>query len=199
MCCHMNRIRHLRKLKSWSAADLAARVGTTQPTIQRLEKGQQALTVEWMQRIAKALSVTPADLLETALVAGLETELEPVPLSNDPEAQRALFQRGLKRFRVTGESLISLGVRPGASYLFDTSAARLKAVRTGDIVAAEAIDFETMATPALIVRQFMAPGLLTTNKPGRNAAFSIGDDSVQARIVGVMEPPTPAADGDPAL
>ena len=60
-----NRIRALRDARSWSQQQLAeaVRPKTTQPTIDRLEKGKRKLTQEWMQKIGVALEVEPAGLL----------------------------------------------------------------------------------------------------------------------------------------
>jgi transcriptional regulator with XRE-family HTH domain len=59
-----NRIRHFRQAKGLKTEELAAQVGSTQATISRLEQGKQALTVEWLYRLAPVLGVRPVDLLE---------------------------------------------------------------------------------------------------------------------------------------
>ncbi len=58
-----NRIRELRLARGYSQKELAERANTTQPTIDRLEKGDRGLDTDWMDALAKALDVTPADLL----------------------------------------------------------------------------------------------------------------------------------------
>jgi phage repressor protein C with HTH and peptisase S24 domain len=58
-----NRIASLRQARGWSQEELAKLVGTTNQQIGRLESGARRLTVEWMNRISRALGVVPADLL----------------------------------------------------------------------------------------------------------------------------------------
>lgn len=61
-----NRIRELRmahKPKRLSQEALGNLIGTSKMTISDLEKGNMALTQDYMRRIANALGVMPADLL----------------------------------------------------------------------------------------------------------------------------------------
>lgn len=59
----MNMIRSLREKLDISQEKLAARVGTSQPQIKRLEAGERKLTKEWAERIAPHLGVNPEELL----------------------------------------------------------------------------------------------------------------------------------------
>ncbi len=77
-----NRIRELRAARSWSQDTLALAVGCAKPTISDLERGNMQLTVDWMRKIAWALDVTPADLLN----------LDDHPMSLSP-AERELIER----------------------------------------------------------------------------------------------------------
>lgn len=61
-----NRIAELRQALGWSQEDLAKKAGTTNQQIGRLESGTRRLTVDWMERVSRALGVTPAELLEPA-------------------------------------------------------------------------------------------------------------------------------------
>ena len=61
----MNRIEEFRKNKKWTAKHLAELVGTSAPQIFRLEKGERKLSQDWMERIAKVLECTPADLISS--------------------------------------------------------------------------------------------------------------------------------------
>lgn len=58
-----NRIAVLRRERGLSLTALAAAVGTTKAQIQKLERGDRRLTLDWMQRIAPALKVRISDLL----------------------------------------------------------------------------------------------------------------------------------------
>ena len=59
-----NRIRELRQQKGWTAEDLAKVIGSTHATVSRLEQNKQALTTDWIYKIAFALGVRPADILQ---------------------------------------------------------------------------------------------------------------------------------------
>jgi len=58
-----NRLREFRDLAGLSMQALADRVGTTAPQINKLEKGERRLTLDWMTRLATALGIEPKDLL----------------------------------------------------------------------------------------------------------------------------------------
>ncbi|WP_255351614.1 helix-turn-helix domain-containing protein [Novosphingobium sp. ST904] len=60
-----NRIRELRSQTNprLSQEALGQMIGVSKVTISDLERGEMALTVDYMRRIADALRVTPADLL----------------------------------------------------------------------------------------------------------------------------------------
>lgn len=66
-----NRIKELREKKGWSMQRLADEVeGTSKQQISKLEKSQRGLTLEWMERLARAFSVRPADLISEEPAAG---------------------------------------------------------------------------------------------------------------------------------
>ncbi|MFQ3595674.1 MAG: helix-turn-helix transcriptional regulator [Sphingomonadaceae bacterium] len=60
-----SRLREIRKASGLTLAELAARCDppTTAVTIGRLETGMRRLSVPWLERLAKALDIEPADLL----------------------------------------------------------------------------------------------------------------------------------------
>lgn len=59
-------IREIRRAKRLTLADVAARCDppTTAQTIGRLETGTRTVSVDWLNRIAKALGATAADLVK---------------------------------------------------------------------------------------------------------------------------------------
>lgn len=69
----MNRIREWRQKRGWSLQQLAEASDTTRAQIDKLERGERRLTVDWMIRLAKPLECLPADLLP-ALVPGAVPE-----------------------------------------------------------------------------------------------------------------------------
>jgi transcriptional regulator with XRE-family HTH domain len=58
-----NRIREIRKQKDITQVELAKKLGITQGGIQKLERGERCLTVEWMRKIADALDCKAYELL----------------------------------------------------------------------------------------------------------------------------------------
>lgn len=58
-----NRIKDWRLKRGWSMQQLAEAAATTRSQIDKLERGERRLTVDWMQRIAGPLGCAPADLL----------------------------------------------------------------------------------------------------------------------------------------
>ena len=64
-----NRIGILRVEKGLSLTDLARLAGTTKAQIQKLERGERRLSLQWMSRLARALGVKMSDLLPEDTVA----------------------------------------------------------------------------------------------------------------------------------
>lgn len=64
-----NRIGILRVEKGLSLTDLARLAGTTKAQIQKLERGERRLSLQWMSRLARALNVKMSDLLPEDTVA----------------------------------------------------------------------------------------------------------------------------------
>lgn len=60
-----NRIRHVRKSKGLTQAQLAHLVGSTAATISRLETTDMTLSTKWVERLGIALDILPGDLLIT--------------------------------------------------------------------------------------------------------------------------------------
>jgi transcriptional regulator with XRE-family HTH domain len=62
-----SRIREVRRAKKLTLADIAARCqpATTAQTIGRLETGMRRLTLPWLNRLAAAMDVEPAELMVT--------------------------------------------------------------------------------------------------------------------------------------
>ena len=58
-----NRIKEIRLQKNMTTNDVAERAGTTFQQVSRLERGERSLDTEWMEKISKALSVQPVELL----------------------------------------------------------------------------------------------------------------------------------------
>lgn len=63
-CRMTTRIREIRKGKGLTLEALAKAVGTTAQTIQRLETNNMTVSIDWLTRIAAALGMSPAALLQ---------------------------------------------------------------------------------------------------------------------------------------
>lgn len=58
----MKNVRKFRESRGWTAAELAERAGTSQPTITRMERGNTSVSLNMILAVAKALGV-PAWML----------------------------------------------------------------------------------------------------------------------------------------
>jgi transcriptional regulator with XRE-family HTH domain len=59
-----NRIRHYRKRRGMTLAQVAGQLGTTPQTVSRLETEAMTLSMDWLRRFADIFDVHVADLLE---------------------------------------------------------------------------------------------------------------------------------------
>lgn len=182
----MNRIRELREARGLTGKQLAEMVGTTQETISRLETGRRKLTHDWMRLIAKALGVTPADLITAPELQDVLEDVEPHTSALEPHVSRAIQARNLATWRITTDALENIGLEPGGVRLFDLSDAAIAAVRTGDVVLLELRDTRRDVPPKMVLRQFVAPNLIITNRRSTNIAVSMDHRHFTAHIVGVM-------------
>lgn len=127
-------IKRLRERRGMSRPQFGARLNppTSGQQIEKLEKGQRALTVDWIERIAVALDVDPA-----ALVAGESGEFSLTPQVAD-EVSRSLARvvlKGVEPDRATVEVLSLM-----LTELFEMFA-RHPATRADIQAARPAIDF----------------------------------------------------------
>ena len=93
-----NRLRELRKAAGFRQADLAARVGMSQPTLSQIERGNLPLNVNWMRLFSAVLGCAPVDLLTVADNPDRLSEEERrfvVFLRTAGDAERALVARML--------------------------------------------------------------------------------------------------------
>ena len=79
------RIRHTRKGRGLTLAQIATACGTTSQSVQRLEAGGMTLSVDWIEKLAAALDVEPVTFFRP------ETELK------DEEQRAALLERQARR------------------------------------------------------------------------------------------------------
>ena len=128
----MNRIRELREAQGMTQERLAELCDTSQPQIQRLEDGSRRLTEGWMRKIATALDVRPAELLETATIAEFEDEVEVFLPDALGDLAAPLKARNLAYFRVKTDALTLADMPRERVILVDQSEKAIAARKTGD-------------------------------------------------------------------
>ncbi|AHE55521.1 LexA family protein [Sphingomonas sanxanigenens] len=141
-----NRIREIRNAKGLTMRDLADKMGVHFTTLAKIERSERRLSLEWMERIASALEVTPTELIE----APVKPQLRMVPLIGsipagplrlaveDPMGMVPAVGGGPNAFalRVSGDSMDRV-FGPGAIVLIDPDDialfdGKIYAVRTGE-------------------------------------------------------------------
>lgn len=181
----MNRIRQIRQSLGISAETLAIHVGTTAVQIRRLETGARKLTVDWMQKIATALNVTPADLLDSAALAELDDDVIPAQHRANG-ASRALERRNIKLYEVVGTSITDSGIVPQARIAVDQDPQAIADRQTGQIVLCKIAPRMEPEQSYLALRVWIAPNMVVTNRPGSNLATKLDDPTLAVEIVGVI-------------
>jgi transcriptional regulator with XRE-family HTH domain len=183
----MNRIREIREAAGLTQEQLAERVGTSGNHIWRLESGRSRLTQSWMTRLAEALACSPADLIANVVAAEVGSDVEIIDHS-DPVV-RAIATLGLRAYRVIQRSVINVGVAPGDIITVDESEGAVTSPKIGDVVLVEIGPDRNK-----VLRQFIPPSMLVTNRGGANLAIDLNDPSVNPEIVGlVIRDPKPTA------
>lgn len=177
-----NRIEELRNLRGWSQEVLARKIGVSKMAISRYENGE-TLTLDRMQQIAEAFECSVANVLNFAALANLKNEVEPAEMVGSVAA--AMATKNLKVYKVNETSVDRAGVNAGDVITIDASEQAISDLRTGQLVLAE-VELKGSA-PTQIVRQYIDPGMLVTNRKGSNIVLSLEpDSSMKARILGVV-------------
>lgn len=182
----MNRITEIREQRGLTAKQLAEKIGTTEATISRLATGQRKLTEEWMRKIAKALDVSPTDLLRLPLLEDFQDDAVPYISAAEPELTRAVHGRDLNFWRIVSDALVGIGLKPGDVRLFDHSQKAVERIATGAVVIASLRDRTDSTKRRTVVRQFIQPGLLITNRPGTNIAVTLDHANFEGVVRAVM-------------
>lgn len=179
-----NRIAELREERGWSQEDLAERLETeaglrvTGAQIGKLERRERQLTVKWMTGLSRVLEVEPIDLLDLAAMAGTTNDVE--PQEGGPHA-KALITRGLRYYNVLSDACAVAGYATGQTILVDETDDGLAKRQTGDLVLVETRPGKLDSL--LLLRVFVAPDLLVTNKPRSNTAMRLGKSKLRAIVV----------------
>ncbi len=157
--------------------------GTDGSTIRRIENSAMQLTDTWMYKIARALKVRPADLVYTNLQRSdlhdndVE-QIEPIGLG---ASAKVLAMEGLAVYRVLADSVVEDGLNEGDTIMVRTG----REPKTGDIVLVQVVR-EDDADPVLVLRIFIAPALLTTNRGRTNTTLRLQGEVARVEILGVV-------------
>lgn len=188
-----NNILALRSARGWSQDRLAQEAGTTAGTIQKLESRDMQLTHKWMARLAAALGVSKCALIEDAAPPHPAEPVAPSGMAEDAEAyapgpgEHLPLEAGgepLGYVIVTSRALDQVGVLPGDILTIAMSPRAVAAVADGDLVVAQHYSDTDLTHATTILRQYVEPGLLTTNSRADNArSLALATDSVAIKGV----------------
>jgi transcriptional regulator with XRE-family HTH domain len=175
-----NRINELRTRAGLTLHQLAARANSDASTISKLERGKTRLTTHWMERLARALNVSPLELVSDTGV-DLRTEGPPGPDVSPAQAEPVSDPRN-SRWIVLTPVLDELGILPG--FVLETAPASIEDLTTHDVCVVE-IQSQPAEEPTFLLRLFVEPSLLCTNSR-RDNAIPINTRSSHVRIAGVV-------------
>lgn len=178
----MNRIREMRGNAHMSRRDLGDAVGVTEHTIRRYEKGEISVSLPMLTKIATALHCDPADLVASGL-ADAASDAEPADSpAGLPRLADLLGKKGLRLYRVLTEVLADAGIRRGEQIVVDETEAAIAARRAGDVLIVK-----TETPNLLLLRQYLPPRLLVTNRFGAdNSTLKLDDKTIPLAVLGVV-------------
>ena len=157
-------------------------------TISKIERGEQAITVEQMLAFSRIFNVDPSVFAqcepETQPAARFAEEAEPfAPPPDSFEAQLALKETQ-SWYRIVDSRLEEIGLMSGDAVIIDIGKAAMSGVVIGDVVIANLYSADGKSAET-IVRQWIPPHLLITNSRNRNLPpLNIERDNVS--LLGVV-------------
>jgi transcriptional regulator with XRE-family HTH domain len=80
------RVRAIRRSREWSQLDFASRTGLGRPKVSEIESGKHNLTLEALWRLADALEVHWADLIDDRKTVAPRGQEEPAPFARQLKA-----------------------------------------------------------------------------------------------------------------
>lgn len=176
-----NRIRELRELAGMTQADLAEATGYSEAQISRLEGETRRLNMDAMRRISEAVKCAPEDLIAYAATLPSCPDVEAAELEGLPSVSDAIERSGMRLYRVLTNVVVDAGIALGALVVVNEAPRAVSEIKTGDVVVAM-IDGTTIR----ILRQYVAPALLVTNRPGANVALRRDDPNAGLTVAGVV-------------
>ncbi|MDY6960271.1 MAG: helix-turn-helix transcriptional regulator [Pseudomonadota bacterium] len=166
------RLRQLRTERGLSMEKLAGMIGREKPLIYKLEKGLTRYNETVLNALAKALEVSPMELLAdeadtSAAPRGLAEDAIPYDADN---AAGGLPSLGPHEFayEVKSSILNQIGLLPGDLAIFDMRMGFADRLTDGDVVIAQVYNEGDTLTAVTVLRQYLAPGMLVSNSSSAN-------------------------------
>lgn len=179
-----NRLRIVRERAGISSSDILAQmVGTTGPTIRRLENGTREFTPEWQRRIAAVLKIRPDFLLLHSERVGIHDDAAPLP-TDDPR----VAQKGLRKYRVLTDAIADFKdtyIDEEGVIVVDMTAEAIADKKSGDVLLLRLVDVDTGIYTNAALRVFAAPGTFFTASPDP-VIHRIDDIGAKVEVLGVL-------------
>ncbi len=185
------RLRQLRTERGLSMEKLAGMIGREKPLIYKLEKGLTRYNETVLNALAKALEVSPMELLadeedqsSNAPLAGLAEDAVPFDLARGTEGMPQLGPQEFV-YEVRTRVLDQISIQPGDRLVISMADGFLDRLQDGDVVLAQVYGDGDEPSAVTILRQFLAPSMLVSNSAAENAKL-INTRTEDASIKGVM-------------
>lgn len=180
------KLRRLMEALNLSADELGRLIGRNGSTIRRYLSGEvKLMRSRSLDRIAEVLGCSPDDLLseedapERAVVVG---NIEMATMTDDVAP---LAARGLILCRVLDDALEEIDIQPNSQVWVDTTVATFENLKAGNVVVVE-VSPSWQSETVRLIRQFLPPRLLTTNRNGLNDSFLILNPDAPVTLIGLV-------------
>lgn len=169
---HPKGLKALRLQRQWSMAHLADLAESSTSTINRLEKGEVALDVNWLEKFSQIFGVDWYAVAGReppwAAPAGFSDDATPFVAPDGHPFEHANFGPNRDLWDVTSAALDAIGLSPGDQVLVDMTDSVVASVATGDAVIVQHIDPLDPMKAHTLMRMFIEPDLFVTNSRGNN-------------------------------
>lgn len=170
-----NRIKELRKARGWSQPELIKQIDgyVAIATISKLERGKMQLSKLWMERLAKAFNINPAEFFDPTTVdfdftasssqSGYFSEdvtRKEIPQNHALSVHEKHKNRDI--WQVQTRAIDIGGYMPGDLIVVDISAEATKDIKPGTPVIAQIYDPKS-PTAKTVLRMFFPPHWLASN------------------------------------
>lgn len=145
--------------------ELAQTVGISEGHLSRVEAGTRGLKTAKLDLLFKVLGVSAND--HTIEKTEFVSDLVPYHPPKESVIERALTSSSQRLFRVLSDVLSEININNGNLIVVETAEHAIQAIRNGAPVVASGLGNGT--EEMLILRQYLAPSLLITNRVEQNA------------------------------